>query len=186
MRVLKHGNINDIPYFLKTPYGNKIYNLWYGLWERGGINKKRKYLKYYKDVTVCDDWIYFSNFVKWLELQSNYSEFLENIDLRWVIDKDIKQPGNRIYSPEFCILTLASTNCKDVLTRYGNPKPKRPIIAISSSKILLFHYLSDAHSKGFYQGNIVSCCKGKIKSYKGYKWYYLNYKHGKRLRKISS
>ena len=111
---------------------------------------------------------------------------MENIDLRWVIDKDIKQPGNRIYSPEFCILTLASTNCKDVLTRYGNPKPKRPIIAISSSKILLFHYLGDAHSKGFYQGNIVSCCKGKIKSYKGYKWYYLNYKHGKRLRKISS
>lgn len=193
MRKLKHGNIKDVDNILMTKLGHKIYNLWYGIWERGGLNKREKYLKYYADVTVCDEWIYLSNFISWLELQPRYEEFVNNLQLRWVIDKDAKKAGNRVYCPEYCTLMLASDNCREVLSRCGNPTPwsrlgtpKTPIIGISNFKIVLFKSQSDTKLLGFNIHNINSCLKKRLKTSQGYKWYYINYKHGKRLRKISS
>ena len=47
----------------------------------------------YAGVTVCDEWLTFSNFKKWFD--ENYRE-------GYVLDKDILIQGNRIYSPETC------------------------------------------------------------------------------------
>ena len=47
----------------------------------------------YIGCTVCDEWLYFSNFKKWYD--ENYREGFD-------LDKDILIEGNKIYSPETC------------------------------------------------------------------------------------
>jgi len=55
----------------------------------------------YKDVTVCEEWLTFSNFARWYEL--NYVK-------GWALDKDIKIPSNKIYSPDACMYVPQSIN----------------------------------------------------------------------------
>ena len=47
----------------------------------------------YIGCTVCDEWLYFSNFKKWYD--NNYIE-------GYHLDKDILVEGNKIYSPDTC------------------------------------------------------------------------------------
>lgn len=47
----------------------------------------------YIGCTVCDEWLYFSNFKKWYD--ENYREGFD-------LDKDILVEGNKVYSPETC------------------------------------------------------------------------------------
>jgi hypothetical protein len=57
----------------------------------------------YKDCTVCDEWMNFQNFAKW------YTEN-QNNDNSLYIDKDIKNPGNKTYSPENCMMVTRQVN----------------------------------------------------------------------------
>lgn len=65
--------------------------------QRCYINKK-KYPAYYGIVTICDEWLVFQNFAKW------YDENKYECEGRLHVDKDILHPGNKVYSPENCIL----------------------------------------------------------------------------------
>ena len=56
----------------------------------------------YKDCSVCEEWLNFQVFADWLE-DSNYTDGLN-------IDKDLLTPGNKIYSPDTCLLIPASLN----------------------------------------------------------------------------
>lgn len=55
----------------------------------------------YKDCFVCDEWLVFSNFKKWM-VQQNW-EGKE-------IDKDLLVPGNKVYSPDTCIFITKELN----------------------------------------------------------------------------
>lgn len=55
----------------------------------------------YKDCTVCEDWLYFSNFKKWFD--ENYIEGNQ-------LDKDILVKGNKVYSPETCCFVPSKIN----------------------------------------------------------------------------
>lgn len=59
---------------------------------------------YFHKVTVCDDWHNFQNFGDWYN--DNYIE----CEGRLHLDKDILHPGNKIYSPENCLLIPQSLN----------------------------------------------------------------------------
>lgn len=59
--------------------------------------KNRTYGKCY----VCDEWLIFSNFKKWMELQDWQGKSL---------DKDMISIGNKVYSPDFCAFINQSTN----------------------------------------------------------------------------
>jgi len=48
----------------------------------------------YEDVFVCDSWASFMRFREW---------WVANVVDNWEIDKDLLQPGNRMYSPDSCI-----------------------------------------------------------------------------------
>lgn len=69
-------------------------------------NYSREVEESYKDVTVCNEWLPENNgrenFIKWWESQPNAE------DPGVSIDKDIgsRELGNKIYSPETCILAL--------------------------------------------------------------------------------
>ena len=67
-------------------------------------NKWHKKSPTYKGCTVCNEWKYFSNFVKWVDSQPNKD---------WVncsLDKDILVSGNKVYSPETCAYVSAKVN----------------------------------------------------------------------------
>lgn len=71
----------------------KSYDIWYGMIRRCYDEKSLEYKSTYRDCIVCDEWLLFSNFKRWLD--ENYIE-------GYCLDKDIRVHGNRIYSPQTC------------------------------------------------------------------------------------
>jgi hypothetical protein len=61
------------------------------------INKDRGLT--YVDCYVCDEWLNFQNFAEWF-----YDNYYEIKGQKMCLDKDILFKGNKIYSPEACIL----------------------------------------------------------------------------------
>lgn len=55
----------------------------------------------YIGCTVCEEWLLFSNFRSWLELQDWFDKEL---------DKDLLIKGNKVYSPSTCILISSQVN----------------------------------------------------------------------------
>ena len=43
---------------------------------------------------------------------------------------------------------------------------------INDCEIKYYKYMRECEKDGFHHSTISECCKGKLKSYKGYKWYY--------------
>ena len=60
----------------------------------------------YEDVTCCDEWLSFGNFVEWVNKEVGYSGKPEGTEL----DKDILVKGNKIYSPEACSFVPTAVN----------------------------------------------------------------------------
>lgn len=112
---------------VKNPYHKSIYGFGYigvgnyKIWENGKetlaytqwkgmlrrcydpyyINKKPTYINCY----VCEEWLNFQNFAKWF--YKNYYNISNEI---MCLDKDILMKGNKIYSPETCILVPQRIN----------------------------------------------------------------------------
>ena len=86
-----NGIIKRCPYFSK----------WVGILERCYDKKRQAKAPTYIGCTVAPEWLYFSNFRKWMETKD------------WIgkeIDKDILYPGNKIYSPDNCVFVDKSIN----------------------------------------------------------------------------
>lgn len=59
----------------------------------------------YSDVTVCEEWWCYQNFAEWFE--KNYYEVEGEF---MCVDKDIKDPFSRCYSPSTCLIVPNSIN----------------------------------------------------------------------------
>lgn len=89
-------------------------------WVEGGKNKKCRFYATWAEMirrcydpkwlikrptyawcTVCDDWLYFSNFKAWMEQQDWQGKQL---------DKDIIFKNNKVYSPDTCAFVCSLTN----------------------------------------------------------------------------
>lgn len=55
----------------------------------------------YRGCSVCDEWLNFQNFGEWYD--ENYYEVPNEV---MDLDKDILHKGNKIYSPDNCVLYL--------------------------------------------------------------------------------
>ena len=65
----------------------------------------KKYKPEYKDKSVCEEWLNYSNFKIWFD--EHYVQCKNNqIDL----DKDLLVQGNKVYSPETCVFLLHYQN----------------------------------------------------------------------------
>lgn len=65
----------------------------------------KKYKPEYKDKSVCEEWLNYSNFKIWFD--EHYVPCKNNqIDL----DKDLLVQGNKVYSPETCVFLLHYQN----------------------------------------------------------------------------
>jgi len=71
----------------------KSYKCWLRVLERCYDTTYKTKNPTYKDVVICDEWIRFTAFKEWFDV--NYVEGYE-------IDKDILVQGNKVYSPDTC------------------------------------------------------------------------------------
>ncbi len=78
-----------------------IYVTWCNMLKRCYSSLTQEKQPSYKGCSVCDEWLVFSNFKKWMEEQDWEGKFL---------DKDLLFPGNKVYSPETCILVSRGVN----------------------------------------------------------------------------
>jgi hypothetical protein len=106
-RGIVHGvGINDADYIvMPTVNGSQVRCPFYAKW--ASMIKRCYSLPYIKanptyiGCTVCEEWLTFSNFKAWMEMQDWKDKEL---------DKDILVKGNKIYSPETCVFIDHMTN----------------------------------------------------------------------------
>lgn len=105
-------SIYGVGYIGKGKYKSSIkkkrtrcYSIWANMLQRCYdpyyINKRLTY----KDVFVCEEWLCFQNFAEWY-----YKNVYNCNNERMCLDKDILVKGNKLYSPETCILVPERIN----------------------------------------------------------------------------
>lgn len=81
----------------RCPY----YTKWVAMLARGYSELLHKKHPSYAGVSVCEEWLTFSNFKSWMETQDWEGKHL---------DKDILVKGNKLYSPDTCIFVSQEIN----------------------------------------------------------------------------
>jgi len=105
-------SVHGIGYFGEGIYKAKIndkmtkqYEKWTDMIRRCYSEKWHKKSPTYKGCSVCDEWLNFQNFGLWFD--NNYY----HVDTeRMEIDKDILIKGNKVYSPDTCIIVPQDIN----------------------------------------------------------------------------
>lgn len=77
------------------------YQTWKNMLERCYSVKQHELRPTYKNCTVADDWLTFSNFKAWMENQDWEGKHL---------DKDLLFEGNKVYGPETCVFVTQMVN----------------------------------------------------------------------------
>ena len=101
----------------------KEYKIWCSMLQRSFDKRTKEKCVVYQDVTCCDEWLMFENFYEWLHKQENFDKW--NDENHWDIDKDILLKGNKIYSPDTCVLIPHSVN--SLFTKSDRARGKFPI-----------------------------------------------------------
>lgn len=78
-----------------------FYLKWRGILARCYSESQVKENPSYKDCSICQEWLIFSNFKAWMEKQDWQNKQL---------DKDLLFPGNKVYSPETCVFVDQRVN----------------------------------------------------------------------------
>lgn len=79
----------------------RYYKTWSDMLRRCCCLKYKLKNPSYKDAEVCESWLYFSNFKRWMEAQDWEGKHL---------DKDLLVRGNKLYSPDTCVFIDAKIN----------------------------------------------------------------------------
>lgn len=94
--VFGAGYIGDGNYTAKYDgEHSKHYRLWHSMIQRCYDENMRHKNKTYNDCFVCDEWLNYQTFAKWVDENLPDGE-------GWELDKDIIKKGNRIYGPQNC------------------------------------------------------------------------------------
>ena len=108
--------VNDLPYktqvyeelpknggkrIRKHVFRCKYYAVWTSMIERCYSKKFLESNPTYIGTRVCSEWLYATQFKKWMEQQDWQDKSL---------DKDIIVPRSKLYSPETCAFVLTATN----------------------------------------------------------------------------
>ena len=117
MNKLVYGvGTNDLPYrtqvyedvtknggkrIRKTVFLCPYYTAWKHMLERCYSENSLESRPSYVGTSVCNEWVYASEFKKWMEQQDWEGKSL---------DKDIIVPRSQLYSPETCAFVLKATN----------------------------------------------------------------------------
>lgn len=90
----------------KSKSGNtmsKVYQVWHDMLRRCYSSEYQEKQPTYIGCSVCPEWLNFQTFGKWFD---------DNYIPGYHLDKDIKVPGNKVYSPETCLFVSREENMK--------------------------------------------------------------------------
>ena len=103
-KLVRGVGVNDADYNVieyRNVCGKKVqvwicpfYQTWVSMLNRCYSEKYHQRQPTYRGCKVCDEWLIFSNFKRWMEQQDWEGKQL---------DKDLLVEGNKTYSPEFCV-----------------------------------------------------------------------------------
>ncbi len=139
---------NDVAF--QNRIGNRQiwqYSLWKNLLSRCFCDKFKAKHPTYRDITVCDEWLSFANFLEWLNKEVGYSGRPKGSDL----DKDIVVKGNETYYPEACSFVPQAVN--KLLTDRGNDRGEWPVGVRFHENTDRFHAKLVCNSKPKYLGS---------------------------------
>lgn len=96
---------------------------------------------------------------------------INNMDKLDVNHRDENKKNNNLDNLEWCD--------RKYNNNYGTRTQKisKPVVQIdtTTNEVINVYCSSwEAKRQGFHQGNIIQCCKGKLKTHKGYKWQYMS------------
>ena len=101
--VDKEGNVPKISELKDGKWRNTWeHNKWMNMLKRCFDSKFKEKHPTYKDITCCDRWLCFANFLEDFEILKN--EYNWSADEKLNLDKDILNKNNKIYSLENCVL----------------------------------------------------------------------------------
>ena len=98
---INDADYNTQPYVDSKQVMCKYYSTWRDMLKRCYDSKYQIKYPTYIGCSVCDEWLTFSNFKKWMEIQDWENKCL---------DKDILAQNNKVYSPETCIFVTNAIN----------------------------------------------------------------------------
>lgn len=190
MTLEELGIINDMPRGWVSGKNQplwhlKVYNMWRMMWDRVKNPMNHCYSNY-KDVIIYDDFRFLSNYLSWVECEPRFNEFKKSCNkICWTIDKDEKSLLEKRYHPDTMSLTTSLHNSKIMQSNKGCKVFAIIGISLDKDSIIILHSQPSVRHLGFDPGTVNKCLKGRYHhKHKGYKWYYLNYKHNKRYRKV--
>lgn len=114
--------LRDVPFQLKI--GSTVfwqYAVWCNMLNRCYSEAYKLRNPTYRDVTCCDEWLSFANFLEWCNKEVDYKGKPNGMSL----DKDILLRGNKIYSPEACSFVPKAVN--SLLVDSGAIRGKLPV-----------------------------------------------------------
>ena len=152
------------------PLKNNIYQTWMDMLKRCYFQFKDNDTRNrnYNDCTVCERWYTFSLFVEDFQKLDGYEEFAKVNGKGYSLDKDTVLEGNRVYSPDTCIIIKTVDNVKEMNSRVK----RNPIIAINveTGEIKEFDSAKDASRKTNFNQSSISLHIKNGEPYKGYIW----------------
>lgn len=112
--------INDSEYITNPSVDGKqimcpVYSRWHELLKRCYSSRYQNGQPTYIGCSACNEWLYFSGFKSWMEKQEWDGKEL---------DKDLIDPGNKVYSPDKCIFIPKSLN--NLLNDHANLRGTYP------------------------------------------------------------
>ena len=82
------------------------YKLWQNMLKRAFCEKEKQRCPTYENVTCCDEWLSFANFLRWCNKEVGY----KGKPVGFALDKDIIVRGNQTYSPDTCSFVPIAVN----------------------------------------------------------------------------
>ena len=118
---------------------SQVYIHWTGMMTRGYSVRYTALKPSYMGCTVCEEWHNLQTFADWLEEQIGFGEGFH-------LDKDLLLKGNKIYSPETCV--LVPNNLNVLLT---SAKSKRGVLPIGVS----YHKIKGKYCSSVRNNNVL-------------------------------
>lgn len=153
------------------------YTHWYGMINRCYNEKSLEKRPSYRDVCVDNKWLEFAYFYEHFNEIEGYEEWEAHPELRWHLDKDIKQQGvkNKIYGVDTCKLVIINENSKELSDRF-NPNQytdNYPVLGIHIDRSKYIIELSPQSVRDIYGIDCNKAANGKRKSAGGYQWIHI-------------
>ena len=139
----------------KTP----AYSRWQRMLERcysdDYLAKKPSYI----GCSVCDEWLNFQTFAAWF-----YNSYPDD-GRYYVLDKDVKVKGNKVYSPITCLFVSSSDNS---LERNGTLGIVWRMLSPEGDEYEFSNQAAFAKDHGLYKGQISRVMRGLQSHHKGW------------------